>query len=96
MTVIFLMTYIAASRQTQHKYRLKGDLNRQTDGMDLRNTEGHLQQAWLSPWQPSLSALQQLLVVPRDFKEMRTNAQKSAKMRYYARTDRSLIEKNLD
>ena len=58
--------------------------------------EGHLQQAWLPLGNLARSALQQLLGVPRDFKEMRTNAQKSAKMRYYARTDRSLIEKNLD
>jgi len=38
ITVAFLMTYTVASGQPQHKSRLKSDLNREMDDMDLRNS----------------------------------------------------------
>jgi len=53
MATISLMTYTATSRQPQHKSRLKSDLNREMDNNEEEaGTEGHLQQAWLSTWQP--------------------------------------------
>ena len=38
ITVTSLMTYTVASGQTQHKSRLKSDLNREIDDTDLRNS----------------------------------------------------------